>query len=71
MVSRPTLPEGPAVVTGGTQCVVADLRSRAILFPRAAVFAYRDDRGRLPLDDGGVAPARAYIEELLPEIETR
>lgn len=39
-------------------CLDAAPGSRAILFPRAAVFADRDDRDGLPLDDGGVAPAR-------------
>ena len=60
MISRPAFPERTAVVTGGTQCLVAGLRSWAILFTRAAVFAYQDDRG------GHAQPCCLRLEMLAP-----
>lgn len=58
VVSRPTFPERPAVVAGGAQCLVSGVCSRAVFFPKTSSPVDRDDRGALPVDDGGVAAAR-------------
>lgn len=58
VVSCPALPERPAVVPGRAQGFVSGNRGRAVLFPRSPILADRDDRGGLPVDDGGVASAR-------------
>jgi hypothetical protein len=57
VVSRPSLPECPAVVPGGAEGFVSGDCGRAILFPRPPVLAGRDDWSGLPVDDGRVATA--------------
>jgi len=57
MVSRPALPECPAVVPGGAQGFVAGARCRTIFLPRTPVLADRDDRAGLAVDDGGMTAA--------------
>ena len=51
VVSCPAVPECPAIVPGGAQGFVVGACCRAVLFPRSAVLADRDDRGGLPVDD--------------------
>ena len=58
MVSGPSLPERPAIVPGGAKGFVSGDCRRAVLFPRPTVFADRDDRRGLTVDDGGMAAAR-------------
>ena len=58
VVSVPALPKSPAVVSGGAQCLVSGDCGRAAFSPRPPVLADGDDRGGLPVDDGGVASAR-------------
>lgn len=57
MVSRPALPECPAIVPGGAQGFVSGDCGGAVRFPRSTVLADRNDRGGLAVDDGGVAAA--------------
>ena len=57
VVSGPSLPEGPALVARGTQGFVARPGGRAILLPRPAVPADRDDWRGASRDDGAVAAA--------------
>lgn len=42
VVSRPAVPEGPALVPGGALGFVSDLRSWAVFCPRPAILADRD-----------------------------
>lgn len=57
MVSGPPLPERPAIVPGGAKGFVSGDCRRTAIFPRPPVFADRDDRRGLTVDDGGVATA--------------
>ena len=57
VVSRPSLPECPAVVPGGAEGFVSGDCGRAVIFPRPPVLADRDDWSGLPVDDGRVATA--------------
>lgn len=57
MVSRPALPECPAIVPGGAQGFVSGVCGGAVRFPGSTVLADRNDRGGLAVDDGGVAAA--------------
>ena len=51
MVSRPALPEGPAVVSRCAQGFVPNPRSRAVLLPQPSVLSDRNDRDGVALDD--------------------
>ena len=57
VVSCPSFPERPTVVTRGAQGLVAGLGTRARLFTRSAVLPDRDDRRAAACDDGTVATA--------------
>lgn len=58
MVHGPSLPERPTIVPGGAKGFVSGDCRRAVLFPRPTVFADRDDRRGLTIDDGGVDAPR-------------
>lgn len=58
VVSGPPFPKRPAEMSGGTQRLVSRHRCRAVLLPQPPVFADWNDRGGLPVNDGGVAAAR-------------
>ena len=55
VVSGPPFPERPAIVARGAQGFVTGSCCRAVLFPGSTVLADWSDRGRLLVDDGGVA----------------
>jgi hypothetical protein len=57
VVTRPALPECPAVVPGGTQGFISGDCGGAVRFPGATVLADRNDRGGLAVDDGSVTAA--------------
>jgi transposase-like protein len=57
MVTRPALPECPAVVPGGAQGFISGDCGGAVRFPGATVLADRNDRGGLAVDDGSVTAA--------------
>ena len=57
MASGPALPERPTEVASRGQGFVSADCGRAVLFPRPIVFADRDDRRSLAVDDGVKAAA--------------
>lgn len=57
VVSRPPFPECPTVVTRGAQGFVAGPCRLAILLPRSAILADRDDGGAAQCNDSAVAAA--------------
>ena len=57
VIAGPSFPDRPPKAPRCPQDVVAGPGCGAVLFPRSAVLADRDDRGGLTVNDGGVAAA--------------
>lgn len=51
MVSRPSLPEGSAIVLGGSQSFVSINSGWAVFLPRPTILADRDDQDRIACYD--------------------
>lgn len=66
VVSGPPLPERPAVVPCGAQGFVAGPSGWAIIPPRSAILADRDDRRATACDDSTVATAGVVGTIVLP-----
>ena len=47
VVSCPSLPEGSAIVPGGSQSIVSSNSGWAVFLPRPTILADRDDRDRI------------------------